>query len=340
MDKRQSRHSGWLPSGILASAMLVGCGGGSDGGVAVAPPPPVATCPSLQSGVDLLPGATAAPACNEATAPLTLSYASGSDHLLDLYRPGSGSGPLATVIWIHGGGWREGSRAQAEQAKRLVCRGYAVASIDYRLSGTAKFPAQIHDVKAAIRFLRANALTYNLDGNRFATFGSSAGGHLASLAATSAGVAALEDLSQGNAGTSSAVQAAIAWFGPTDLGKMDSQLLAQGCSPGAATHGLANSPESQFLGCTVGDPSCAPTVAIANPITYVGPNTPPMYILHGTEDCTVPRAQGDLLKAALDSAGRCATRRNVAGAGHGGPEWQTAPPQDAVAAFLDAVFKR
>ncbi|MBL0210863.1 MAG: alpha/beta hydrolase [Holophagaceae bacterium] len=340
MDTRRSRFSGWLASSILVSAMLAGCGGGPDGGAASALPPPANPCPSLQSGVDLLPGTTAAPACAEASAPVTSSYAPGPDHLLDLYRPASGSGPFATVIWIHGGGWREGSRTQAEQAKRLVCRGYAVASIDYRLSGTAKFPAQIQDVKAAIRYLRANATAYNLDGTRFATFGSSAGGHLASLAATSAGIAALEDLSQGNASTSSAVQAAIAWFGPVDLGKMDSQLLAQGCPPGAATHGLATSPESQFLGCTVNDPACAATIAMANPITYLGPNSPPMYILHGTEDCTVPMAQSDLLKAALESAGRCVTKRNVAGAGHGGAQWQTAPPQDAVATFLDAVFKR
>jgi acetyl esterase/lipase len=243
------------------------------------------------------------------------------------------------VIWIHGGGWRNGDRLNAAQPSRLVCRGYAVASIDYRLSGDAQFPAQIYDVKAAIRYLRANAATLNLDGNRFAAFGSSAGGHLAALAATSIGVADLEDLSQGNATISSAVQAAISWYGPTNLSLMDSQLLAESCPSGSAVHSLAGSAESDLLGCTVGDAACAAAVDRASPITYVGADTPPMLILHGTTDCTVPRGQSDLLKSAMDSAGRCTIRRNVVGAGHGGIAWVSSPPQDAAAAFLDNVLR-
>ncbi len=289
--------------------------------------------------MDLVPATIAAPVCAQATAPVTMGYAPGASHQLDLFRPTSGTGPFPTVIWIHGGGWRSGSRADAEQSRRLVCRGYAVASIDYRLSDVAQFPAQIHDVKAAIRYLRANAATLNLDGNRLATFGSSAGGHLAALAATSAGVADLEDLSQGNATTSSAVKAGISWYGPTDLALMDSQLLAESCPPGSAVHSAATSAESVFLGCTVGDASCAPTVRRANPVTYVGANSPPLLVLHGMLDCTVPRAQSDLMKSAMDSAGRCAIRRNVVGAGHGGVEWQSTPPQDAAATFFDAVLK-
>lgn len=305
------------------------------------PPPTSASCPSLQSGVDLVPESVAAPAC-PAASPTTLAYADGVDHQLDLFVPSSGAGPFPTVIWIHGGGWKSGSRANAEQARRLVCRGYAVASIDYRLTSTAGnvFPAQIQDVKAAIRFLRANAQSYKLDGNRFAAFGSSAGGHLAALAATSAGAAPLEDLGQGNAGTSSAVQAAVAWYGPSDFAQMDPQLLAQGCSAGSATHGRAGSAESDLVGCTVDDAACAAAVARASPVTYVGANTPPIYLLHGALDCTVPNAQSDLVKAAMDGAGRCAIKRNLLNAGHGGPEWQSAPPQDAVAAFLDAVLGR
>lgn len=349
MNKRQAQvlfHLQLAAMAATASLCLSACGGGSDAAApppapppAPAPPPIGAACPSLQSGVDMAAESTAAPVCAEAVSPTTLSYAAGADHQLDLYRPATSLAPLPTVVWIHGGGWQSGSRLQAEQARRLVCKGYAVASIDYRLSGTAKFPAQIHDVKAAIRFLRANAAAYGLDATRFATFGSSAGGHLASLAATSAGIAALEDLSQGNASTSSAVQAAVAWYGPTDLGRMDAQLLAQGCAPGSASHGQATSAESKFLGCTVNDPGCAATINAANPITYVGAATPPVYLLHGTTDCTVPNAQSDLLKAAIDAAGRCATKRNLVGAGHGGPEWQSAPPQNAAASFLDAVLR-
>jgi acetyl esterase/lipase len=223
------------------------------------------------------------------------------------------------------------------QASRLVCKGYAVASIDYRLSGTAPFPAQIYDVKAAIRFLRANAQTYKLDPKRFATFGSSAGGHLAGLAATSGGIADLEDLTLGNSGVSSSVAAGVVWYGPTDIGQMDAELLAQGCP--SATHGLAGSAESDFLGCTVSSAACAPAIARANPITYVGASTPPIFLLHGTADCTVPNMQTTLLKQAIDAVGGCAIKRNVVGAGHGGAEWQSAPVQDTLAPFFDAVLK-
>lgn len=337
---------------ILAFVLLSGCGGGGSSPPEVAvvpppappptpsPPPPVGvSCPSQQSGVDLVPGTVEASVCSQATAPVTLTYANGASHQLDLFRPSGLAGPFPTVIWIHGGGWRTGSRINDEQAKRLVCRGYAVASIDYRLSDVATFPAQIHDVKAAIRYLRANAATLNLDGARFATFGSSAGGHLAALAATSAGVASLEDFSQGNATTSSAVQAGASWYGPTDLSLMDSQLQAQSCPVGSINHSRADSAESLFLGCQVGTVGCAATVDRANPATYVGANSPPMLLFHGTADCTVPRAQSDVLKSAFDNARRCAIRRNVVGAGHGGVEWVSAPPQDAVANFFDAVLK-
>src|SRR5688572_25104281 len=123
--------------------------------------------------------------------------------LLDLYMPPAGAGaapqPYPTIIWIHGGAWSGGSRFPAGNAGILMQHGFAVASIDYRLTSQAglygphpvTFPAQIHDVKGAIRWLRANASTYNLDPIRFGVFGSSAGGHLAALAATSSGVAEL-----------------------------------------------------------------------------------------------------------------------------------------------------
>ena len=317
---------------MFALAGLASCGGGG-GGSTVEP----SSCADFQSGIDLRPAATAAPACSEG-ATVTLAYASGAAHQLDLIRP-VGAGPWPTIVWIHGGGWRSGSRVQVEQVRRLVCQGYAVASVDYRLSDVAPFPAQIHDVKAAIRYLRANAATLQLDGTRLATFGSSAGGHLATLAATSIGVADLEDLGQGNAGTSSAVSAAAAWYGPTDFGQMDAQLQAQGCPADRINHNTANSAESELLGCVIGNPGCAAAVARANPATYVGPATPPLHLLHGKVDCTVPRGQTTVLKAAMDAAGRCATSREVVGADHGGPEWVTAPVQDALAQFFNAALK-
>jgi acetyl esterase/lipase len=115
---------------------------------------------------------------------------------------------------------------------------------------------------------------------------------------------------------------------------MDDQIRAQSCPADRGGHSQDGSAESLLLGCAVGDAACASSVARANPITYVGANTPPLYLLHGTEDCTVPRGQSELLKAAADRAGRCAAYRRVVGADHGGPEWLSAPVQDAMADFF------
>ncbi len=282
----------------------------------------------------------AAPAC-VSDAPITLNYVANGvpAQRLDLYLPNSANtNAHPTIIWIHGGGWIMGDKADVAAVKRLVCKGYAVASINYRLSGTAKFPAQIHDVKAAIRFLRANAANYKLDPNKFASFGSSAGGHLASLAATSGGVADLEDLSLGNATTSSHVHAGVAWYGPSDFAQMDAQTINQGCGAAAATHGRTDSPESNLLGCTVANAPCAAAIKRANPANYIGSNTPPLLLMHGTQDCTVPNAQSTVMQTAMEAASRCSTKRNVLGAAHGGAAWESNSAQDAVSAFLSTVF--
>lgn len=300
-----------------------------------------ARCALSKSTRDLAPSAPG-PRCDASalrtdavtftTAPRTM--------VLDLYRPAQSAGALATVVWIHGGGWQSGSRAQVEQARWLACSGYAVASVEYRLSGEAVFPAQVHDVKAAIRFLRANASSYGLDPDRIAVFGSSAGGHLASLVALSGGVEALEDLSQGNPATSSRVRAGVDFYGPTDFADMDAAILAPGslCPASRASHGRADSPESRLLGCAVADPACASRVAQANPITYVDASDPPLLVMHGSEDCTVPPAQSTRLVDALRTSG-CFEHRNVAGAEHGGPAWTTEDVQNEVVAFLGKVLQ-
>jgi acetyl esterase/lipase len=289
---------------------------------------------------DITPGAPA-PLCTSSD-PLTLAYvAAGSGaQSLDLYLPASTTKAHPTVIWIHSGGWYMGDKTDVASARRLVCKGYAVASINYRLSGDAKFPAQIHDVKAAIRFLRANASAYNLDVNRFASFGSSAGGHLSSLVGTIGNTANLEDLTQGNANFSSNVRAAIAWFGPSDFAQMDAQTLAQGCSASAATHGGRDSNESNLLGCTVSDPACAAKITSANPATYVNATSAPMLFMHGTRDCFVPVEQSSLMKSAMEAKRRPASKRLVVDAEHGGAAWETVPVQDVVAAYLDFILKR
>jgi acetyl esterase/lipase len=290
---------------------------------------------SDSEGRGILPGPEA-PSCDPANYTVqNLVYAPGDFHGLDLYRP-KGAGPFPTVVWIHGGGWKSGSKADVLQARRLVCRGYAVASIDYRLSGTAVFPAQIQDVKAAIRFLRANAGTYDLDPQRFASFGSSAGGHLAALAGVASDVEAFDDPKLGDVQVSAAVQAMVVWYGPSNLAAMDPQLIDQGCP--SAKHGQPDSAESQLLGCTVSAPECADAVAAADPHTYVDASDPPALLLHGSEDCIVPFGQSATLFATLVDAGVCAEYRKVTGVAHGGPEWQSGPVQDVLAAYLDQRF--
>jgi len=337
----------------LGAGSLAGCGGGGADSPATQLPaqlppagsPPVTTlagtsCPSGLEDSDIQPSVETAPACDASSfdTHTDLAYAPHARGLLDLMIPRGMSAPPPLVIWIHGGGWQSGDKSNRAQATRLLCRGYAVAAINYRLSGTDLFPAQIHDVKAAIRFLRASAAAYGLDASRFATFGSSAGGHLAALAGTSAEVADLEDLASGNSGSSSRVQATIDWYGPTRFAEMDSQLVAQGCPAGSAHHGDADSAESRLLGCTVGDPGCASAVQRADPGTYADASDPPMLLLHGSADCNVPEDQSALLSEKLNAAGACAIARTVLGAGHGGPEWTSPEAQDAAADFLDRVL--
>lgn len=270
------------------------------------------------------------------------AYGALAQQRLDLYLPSSGSGPFPLIVWVHGGGWRTGSKvldATASQ-RRLLTAGYAVASIGYRLSGVAKWPAQIHDVKAAVRHLRANATRYFVDSARVGAWGSSAGGHLVAVLGTSGGVAALEGAAIGNAGVSSRVRAVADWFGPTDFNQMDAQLAAVGCHPpGTVLYGLPNSQVSELLGAPIG--TVPALVAQANPITHVTSDDPPFYIQHGTADCVVPRGQSELLRTALVAAiGQSNVSFNLlAGAGHGGNAFATAANVDLVIAFFDRTVR-
>ena len=297
-----------------------------------------AACPGSPATGSITPGTIVAPSCAATNYTLTsnIAYAPGASQRLDLYKPIAGAAPFPTVIWIHGGGWQSGDKTQVQQARWLVCRGYAVASINYRLSGEAKFPAAVHDVKAAIRYLRANAQSLGLDAARFALFGSSAGGHLAALAGASTGVASLEGSALGNPTVSSRVSAVVDWYGPTDFAQMDTLLGAQGC--GTTNHSGPNSGESAFLGCTVGAPACAALVQQANPLTYADAQDPPHFIMHGTSDCVVPLAGSRALHDRLVAAPTCSAFRSVVGGGHGGTAWTTAAVQEPVAQFLEQAF--
>jgi acetyl esterase/lipase len=252
---------------------------------------------------------------------------------MDIYMPTAGTPPFPLLIWIHGGGWSGGTHDTVPaSALALRSRGFAVASIGYRLSGVAIFPAQIHDVKGAVRYLRANAATYQLDSNRFGAWGSSAGGHLTALLATSGGVAALEGTSGGNAAFSSRVQAAVDYFGPTDIININLDVTTP---PGSGIdHDAPTSPESNLVGWNdpgqgIGDirnnlanpaapyPQLVALCNQVNPITWVTADDPPMLIGHGTVDTSVPIMQSTRLANALASAGVANAYYQATGFGHG-----------------------
>jgi acetyl esterase/lipase len=188
-------------------------------------------------------------------------------------------------------------------------QGYAIASINYRLSQHAKFPAQIEDCKAAVRWLRAHAAEYRLDPTRFAAMGSSAGGHLAAMLGTTGDV---KDFDIGaNLDQSSRVQAVVDNFGPTDFLQMDAHRL-----PSGMVHDTPDSPESELIGGAIQENKAR--TARANPITFITPGDPPFLIIHGDQDPLVPHHQSELLEAALKKAGVPVTFYTVKGGGHGG----------------------
>ena len=216
---------------------------------------------------------------------------------LDLYwikppdtNPKGQSTPL--VIWIHGGGWRGGYRQDCRHALSLIEIGFAVASVSYRLSHQATFPAQIEDCRAAVRWLRAHGDYYNLDTSRFGTWGVSAGGHLAALLGTTSG----QDRWQvgDHPDQSSDVQAVCDWFGPTDFFRMND-------ITGTIDHESADSPESMLIGGPIRNHRTQ--VIAANPITYISNTTPPFLIMHGQDDRIVLPNQSELLHKALKRAG-------------------------------------
>jgi acetyl esterase/lipase len=227
---------------------------------------------------------------------------------LDLYLPKEAdpSGKRPLIVWVHGGAWLGGNK-ERPPALRFVNQGYAVASINYRLSQQAIFPAQIEDCKAAIRWLRANASQYHYDPNRIGVWGASAGGHLVALLGTTGDVKGF-DVGP-NAGVSSRVQAVCDFFGPTDFTKMSS-------FPSTMKHDAPDSPESKLIGGPIQENK--DKVQRANPITYVTKDDPPFLIVHGDKDPLVPHNQSEILLDALQKAGVEASLYTVPGGGHGG----------------------
>lgn len=244
-------------------------------------------------------------------------------HKLDLYAP-EGAGPRPLAIWIHGGAWRAGSK-DSVPILPLLERGWAVASVEYRLSPEAPFPAQMHDIKAAIRFLRANASELGVDPASFTLLGSSAGGHLVALAGLSDGVQELEGTLGDHSQESSRVAAIVSFYGASNFRTILEQSTEHGLSVRIPALRL-------FIG---GTPSEVPMAAdMASPIHHVDADDPPILLIHGDADPQMPYAQSVELKAALDDAEVPNELITIKDGKHGGDEFYDAKRLDQVLQFL------
>jgi acetyl esterase/lipase len=270
---------------------------------------------------------------------LDIPYADQSPtQKLDIYLPDDIAGSKPVIVSIHGGAFMGCDKSDMQIMPMLegLKRGYAVVAVNYRLSWEAKFPALVQDVKAAVRWIRANASRYEFDPQRVAAWGGSAGAYLASMLGTSVGTPELEDMRMGNPEQPCNVQAVVAWFGPTDFLKMDEQLAANGfCPQQDQNHNGANSPESLLLGQKITD--VPELVTRANPETYIRPGAPPFYLQHGTKDCVVPVQQSVNFAAKLSKTlGEDRVKLElIQDAEHADPRFESPENVNKVLEFLD-----
>ncbi len=282
---------------------------------------------SLSSSSDAQPSGGAASPRPRALRDLEYDRAGERKLLLDLYLPAEEPNePLPVIVWFHGGGWRNGDKGLCRLAG-YASRGYAVASVGYRLSQEAVFPAQIHDCKSAVRWLRANAEKYRLDPERIGVAGSSAGGHLAALLGTSGGVKELEG-EGANLEQSSRVQAVCNYWGPTDL-------LSVGKDSGEGPRGKLEEVVVALLGGPIEENR--EKAAQASPVTHVSKDDPPFLTVQGGSDPIVPVSQVEVLHEALTKAGVESTLEVVKGAGH---SFDHPEIEKKVEAFFDRHLKK
>jgi acetyl esterase/lipase len=250
----------------------------------------------------------------------------------------NGAPPRPVIIWIHGGAWEGGNKDDCP-ARFLVLKGYSVVSINYRLTDVAPFPAQIHDCKAAVRWVRGNAKEHNFDADHIGVWGASAGGHLVALLGTSAGVKELE----GDVGDydelSSRVQAVCDWFGPTDLVTLCRDFVEKQKKSGALDPADSKPPTpsifKKFLGGELDDK--LDLCKSANPIVYVDKSDAPVLIMHGDKDELVPLSQSEELVEAMKKAGVPIELEVIKGAGHG---FWSQEIVDKLVKFFDGSLKK
>jgi acetyl esterase/lipase len=258
---------------------------------------------------------------------------------LDIYYPEDKTAPpRPLLVWIHGGGWSGGSKAGMPYLGQLT-NGYVVASIEYRFSQKAVFPAQIQDCQAAIRFLRANADKYRIDPAKVGVGGGSAGGHLAALVGTSGGDA--KDTPKfpkigGNDGQSDRVQAVCDIYGPANFWTVIKQAEADKDVVYQYKWNQGD-PYSRLIGGKLGEDR--EKCDAVSPVHYVSKDDPPFLILHGDRDAQVPFAQSVELKELLDKAGVECTLQRLPGAGHGGPAFSLPAVSKLTKTFFDKHLK-
>jgi len=275
------------------------------------------------------PANQASPGSGTVLRNVTYCTSGGVSTQMDIYLPPAQTGPAPVVVYVHGGSWIAGDKWEIGTAgTELNSRGYIVASINYRLAPSNKWPAQIQDTKCAIRYLRANAAKYNLDPNRIGAWGSSAGGHLVALLGLAGPGAGLE----GDGGwpdQSSRVQAVVDMFGPTDLTAFNPDNFAVGLG------------EAVF-GAKPGGPN--PVLTQASPVTYAAAGAPPFLIVQGTDDKLVPPSQSQELYDRLKAAGDDATLLLVKNAGHGlapsNPSLPIVPSSLQITSTIEDFFDR
>ena len=246
----------------------------------------------------------------------------------DLYLPLKGDKPFPLVVWIHGGAWMMGIK-DWDNIKYFVRHGYAIASIDYRTTVEAPFPAQIQDCNAALSFILAHAGAYDLDGSRFMVGGASAGGHLAlllGLARQQPGFGAAPRLKPA---------AILDFFGPTDLTKITDELRAIHSEKGIK---LFQDAGPKLFGVQLA--LAADLAKIASPLNYIDTNSAPVFILQGSSDDLVPVSQSRRLHQALDQAGVPNRYLEVPGAGHDGPRFSTPEIELALVDFSNGILKQ
>jgi len=276
-------------------------------------------CASAQQAEDY-------PGSAYATKTADILYAVDGDHelLLDLYMPkGVASPPL--VVWIHGGAWRRGSKDVVDTIA-LVKEGFAIASVEFHKSVEAVFPAQLHDINAAIRYLRGNATAYGYDATRVAIHGRSSGGHLTSLVGVTNGHAELEGTLGEYLDESSDVQVVVSYFGASNL----NSILTQSTSYGAEMRAPAL---ELLLGGPVGEREAL--ARLASPVTHVDSDDPPLLLLHGDQDPQMPINQSHELHGVYKSLGLPVHFEVVHGAAHGGDQFFDEKRTAIVAAFLN-----